>query len=514
MANFYRLSPSRQREITFRRLVAYLRDYVEPFHPHLRKRFREAGIDVRHLSTYDDFRRLPIVTKDDYRADPRAFILQPKVRGREDRVPYDTARLGIKYVVRPLIEAALNRPREYAHLFRRMPFVMGKLGRRIAEEWLPFHFHATAGTSGEPTPAVYTFYEARKILSELSYAALLQPDRPDPELPHVEWTTRNLSVMPGVPHLGFFQIVMSKFLAGFSCFDTCGGKVVPTARQIEILSKGKFEGITAVPSYLSYWLRTARAMVEKGEIPPLSSLAFALVGAEPVSPAMKEALQEIARSAGAHPKFRIYEAYGMTEMKWAFTECSQNGGIHLNPRYWFWELLDPRTWEPVPEGEPGVLVFSHVGWRGTVFVRHNTGDWIAGGMAWKRCEHCDHTWVTVKGPISRYERDFTKIKGTRVALVDLKEAVRATPGVASFQIELSSEDPREEISRDRVIVTVVPAPGADREGLRGELSGRVQKETEVTPDEIRFEENAEAFESSLFARTGIKADLIVDRRKR
>ena len=57
------------------------------------------------------------------------------------------------------------------------------------------------------------------------------------------------------------------------------------------------------------------------------------------------------------------ECYGAAELRAAFPECDERTGMHLDPEFYFWEVLDPHTMDPVRWGEPGVLCFSHIGWR-------------------------------------------------------------------------------------------------------------------------------------------------------
>ena len=49
--NFYDLDAAAQQRQSFARLTRYLRDYVQPFHPYLRKRYREAGISLDRIRT-------------------------------------------------------------------------------------------------------------------------------------------------------------------------------------------------------------------------------------------------------------------------------------------------------------------------------------------------------------------------------------------------------------------------------------------------------------------------------
>ena len=210
---------------------------------------------------------------------------------------------------------------------------------------------------------------------------------------------------------------------------------------------------------------------------------------------------------------KVVQSYGMTEFKWVFYECSEGSGIHLNPKYYYWELLHPDTLQPVPPGEPGVLVFSHVGWRGTALIRYWTGDLIRGGMRWDRCATCGYTFPRIFPPISRADKDFTKIKGTRVDLSLLIETVRDTPGVRRFQIVLENESELDQFSRDMMSVHLVEEPGATRIELESSVRTRLKQLTEVAPDRVLFEDDEAAFEKRLFARNGVKADYLVERRQ-
>jgi len=512
MRDFYRLSPDEQRRRSLKSLFKYIREYIFPYHPFLRKRYLELGLKPGDIRGYDDFLKLPVVTKADYRPDPRAFILQPKFPGREDKIPYDTERIHVKHLLRYIYQALFNKPKDYAHLFRKMPFFQGKVGRRAAWEWMPIHFHASAGTTGDPTPATYTYHDFLYVLPELASSIFTEPDNPDPNRPRVEWDSKNFNVFPGTPHLAFFQAVISKFLTGMASFDSCGGKVIPTEEQIRIFSQQEFDSISAVPSYMTYWLRTAVEMLKRGEIKPLHHLKGVFMGGEPVSPTLKQYFKDRGRELGVHPGFRVIGSFGMTEVKWAFMECEEDSGIHLNPKFYFWELLDPETRMPVGEGKPGVLVFSHIGWRGTVFIRYWTGDLVRGGIRWEKCRFCDRTAPLLFGSICRAVKDFTKIKGTRVNLLDLISAVRDTEGVSSFRIILDKEVPGDEFSRDVILVRVVLRQGETREVVEKRIKDHVKAVTEVTPDKVVFEVDEKALEGELFQKTGIKAEYLVDKR--
>jgi len=509
---FYRAEPEIQKQESFSRLLRYLKHYVEPYHPYLRKRFHEEGIDLNAIKSYDDFCRLPVITKADYRTDARAFILQPKFPGREHQIPYDTAPIARKMLLKYLSQAIFDVPHDFSGYFRKNKFKEDKVGRRAAWEWLPIHFHGSAGTTGDPTPAAYTAYDIWVPIREMAHFVFSRPDKLVPGHRYVQFTDRLMNLFPGMPHLAFFQTVISKFLLGMSSFDTGGGNIMPTQKQIEIFSKQNFQGLTAIPSYFAYWIRQAVQAKESGQIDGLNDLYAVVLGGEGVSSTLKQYFRDMAKRAGAPDYFHCIESYGMTEMKWAFIECYDDYGMHLNPKFFFWEVLHPETLKPVSDGDPGVVVFSHIDWRGTVFIRYNTGDLAAGGIHWKRCEYCGNTFPILKGPIYRAVKDFTKLKGTRVSLPEFIRIIRDEQGVRNFQIIFDKETHDDEFSRDWVRIRILPERGVDLSDLENRVKKQIKTYLEITPNEIIFESDEEKFNRELFAKVGIKAEYVIDLR--
>jgi phenylacetate-CoA ligase len=505
MSNFYLKSAEEQRDASFRRLVNYIRDVIYPYHPYYRDLFKKNNLKPEDIRRPSDLVKIPLTYKENYREDSLAFTVQPRFPGQEAR--YDTARIGGKFIAKYLLQGIFNVPRDYAAQYRANygeDFKYLKLGRRVALEWMPIHFHASAGSTGDPTPAMYTHRDLHLNVKECASALWCGKD--------VKWDNRGFNIFPGAPHLAFFQVIMGKWFGGCSGFDTFGGSVIPTERQVELFSEGGFDSIIAIPSYLVYWLRRAVAMVESGDVEPLTNLAIALSAAEPLTGSLRSYIKDLVRQAGGRDDFHLVQGYGMTEMKIAFYECHDDSNIHLNPKYFYWEVVDPDSGEPVEEGEPGVLVFSHIDWRGTCFLRYYTGDLIAGGVKRQRCEHCGLTYPIMYPPIMRAKKDFTKLKGTRVALLDLVTSVRDTPGVYQFQVVLDKEVPGDEFSRDRLRIRIALEEGHEAEKVAAGVKGNVKKVTEVTPDEVTIEPDKEELELELFQRTGIKADYVLENR--
>lgn len=497
MAFSYYWSKEKQKKWSEKQLINYIKNYVYPYHPYYRRKFKELSINPAKIKSYDDILKLPLTTKEDMVEEYEAFILQPKFPGQKSL--YDTAPIAKANFLKYLLQAlAVKGFAAETPSHRTLRYRIEQMARR---EWYPIHFHASGGTTGNPSPALYTWYDIRINTPPLAVLA---------NLCGLELDHRCLNLFPAAPHLAFFQVVMSEFLLGGFVFHTCGGQVVPTERQIELAERGKFDFISAIPSYLTYWLETAERMRKEGKIKIIDTMKFAVVAGEPMVPAYRERLKKQFAAIGS-PEVKIIEGYGMTEVKGAFYECDEGSGLHLSPEKYFWEILDPKTKEPVEEGKPGVLTFSHIGWRGTVFLRFYTGDLI-NGMVWDKCPKCGYTIPRLLTPMCRAVKDFTKIKGARVPLLALQTAVRNSEGVESFQVIITKEKEEDPFSRDLVIVYVAKKEGFDEEKVSNSIRKNVKLDCEISPNKIIFEDT-QRLEERLFQRTGLKADWIIDERQ-
>jgi phenylacetate-CoA ligase len=497
MALSYEWTPEEQREYSLAKMIKYIKDYVHPYHPYYRKLFREQGIDPGKLRSYNDLRRIPITTKEDVAADQKAFILQPRVGESE----YDVEELGkgkeLKYAWQTLttryVRDLYGKPRSFRE----------RVEQTALGEWNPIHYHMSGGTTGLPSMATYTDHDLKNVIPYL--AGMLYLFGWEPRM-------RGLNMFPGLPHLAFFQVVFAEFTVdrGASLFHTCGGKAIPTEKQVVIASMLPFDMYIAIPSYMTYWLKTAAQLIEMG-VPKPAPVKFAVLAAEPLSDEYRDKLKDQFEKIGS-PDVKIIEGYGSTELRAAFFECGEKTGLHLNPEFYFWEVLDPETREPVKWGEPGVLCFSHIDWRGTVLLRYWMGDLIQGGVVWDKCPSCGLTMPILRPPIGRAERDFTKIKGARVPHMNFQNAIRRVDGVESFQVIITKEDEEDVASRDRVIVYVSVGEGVDAETVKASITKQVKIDTEISPDEINVE-RPDQIEARLFERTGLKAEWVVDKRE-
>ena len=492
------ISSEEQRKFSQQKFIQFLRDIVFPYHPYYRKLFKEFGLHPEDMKSDEDIRQIPLTEKKDLAANPDQFILQPNFP--EKRKHQETEEIS-SVLYRGYREQA-EKEIFYRDIFGGERKEEERVYQAFLREWMPIHFQRSGGTSGLASWSCYTFNEIQRVYSKMGAMQYV--------IRGFEPYTKILNLFPGAPHLGIYQMLIAPLLDGWPSFNTFGGKATPTETSIELAARENFRAICSLPSYLTYWLETAMKMLADRRISPLETFEFAICAGEPMTPAYVARLKSQFEALGS--RTRIIECMGSTELKSGFFECDEGTKLHLNPEFYYWEVLHPETREPVPWGEPGVLVFSHIDWRGTVLLRFWTGDYVTGGVVWDECPRCGLVGPRAVTPITRAAKDFVKIRGARVELLDLQTAVRKCREVESFQIRIGKEDEKDSFSRDWVKIYVAPRPGYSEEQVRIAVEERVRRDTEVTPNEIIFLTGKEV-EEKLFARTGIKADWIVDERK-
>ena len=72
-----------------------------------------------------------------------------------------------------------------------------------------------------------------------------------------------------------------------------------------------------------------------------------------------------------------YDYYGLAEIGPTFaSECTHKTGLHWSEDLHLIEVIDPETKEPVPEGEIGILVITHLERGATPMIRYWTNDLV------------------------------------------------------------------------------------------------------------------------------------------
>lgn len=146
---------------------------------------------------------------------------------------------------------------------------------------------------------------------------------------------------------------------------------------------------------------------------------------------------------------QVFGHYGMTEMGLGGgIECAAHAGYHLREADLLFEIVDPVTGQPLPDGEYGEVVFTTLTRQGMPLIRYRTGDisrFIPApcpcGSSLRRLERICYRQ---EGLVY-----FGETKG--LAMADLDEVLLAMPGVVNFTAQVIYGG----IARLAVVLTVL-----------------------------------------------------------
>ncbi|HUU79388.1 MAG TPA: hypothetical protein VMX55_13665 [candidate division Zixibacteria bacterium] len=476
----YRWEKEFQREKAEENLKKFIKKYVAKYSPFYKKWFDENSIIPANIKNISDIQKIPSITKEHHIKDPSSFIMLPYmpewwecINETEHLSQFDI----FKYWLKSLNKLYLR------EVFGKEPLTYKE--RIIIEavnDWLPAHFHNT-GSSSEPLLITYTKRDLSKNIPEIAAQIYTTGFKSN-------WEVFNL--IPASPTINFFQSVWTPLTVGGGTFFSCGEEMTTIDSQISLANKITFEVFLGTPSYITYWLTKAKEKLEQKKISEIKSIKLCILAGEFLSKEHKIQIKSLFESIGSSPQ--IIESYSNNRAKVSFIECSENSGIHLNPRYFNWEILNPKTLEPCED--EGYLCFSHIDWRGTVFLRFNTGDLIQ-GLEWKTCEHCGLTLPTIKGPIVRSQDDYFTLKKRKISKFTLENSIKSILGIRLFQLIISTNK----------IVVYADLDEKKKEKIIQELSEKIENITGIIPTIIV--ESLDTIREKLFSRGILKAEYII-----
>jgi len=180
------------------------------------------------------------------------------------------------------------------------------------------------------------------------------------------------------------------------------------------------------------------------------------------------------------------------------------GNHNPAPDQFLFEAVAPETYAPVPDGEEGMILLTHLDRRGTVMLRYALGD--VARLTREQCHHCGALTERLMS-MPRRTDGLLKIKGMLVNPQALVGAVAAEAEVLQFQAMVAKEDVGDPLSMDRLVLKIVPATPAGAD-LAERLQRSVQKAIGVTPAVEQI-----AADDPLISARGWKAKPILDLRK-
>lgn len=405
------IEPEQQEAMQMKKLRRFLSEQVLPFHPYYGALFAEHKIDVNSLVRYSDLAQIPLSSKGNVAPDaedpdrPKQFVLQPTPEKLKEVLP-----LG----------------RKLSLLGTKLRHGVDEVRRRLGLEYRPVQAYFTTGRTALPTSFFLSKYDLA-LLEEVGVriATLNEVD------PSVD---RLVSLFPYAPHLAFWQVQAVGVASGTFMLQTGGGKAMGSDGILRAIGKVRPSFICGIPGYTYHLLRKG---VEEGR--DFSFVKTLFLGGDRVTPDYRVKLCELLRQGGATDP-RVVSILGFTEAKKCWSECvgGEKYGFHTYPDLDLFEMIDPDTGEPVPDGTTGEMVYTPLDSRGSLILRYRTGDIVEGGIVRERCPGCGRVVPRFSSNLSRRSNltDFslTKIKGTLVNLNVMSDLLTGDARIDEWQL--------------------------------------------------------------------------------
>jgi phenylacetate-CoA ligase len=218
-----------------------------------------------------------------------------------------------------------------------------------------------------------------------------------------------------------------------------------TERQVTLLQDFGAHVLCATPSYALAIAEIAEAMgVDVRKLP----LRIGIFGAEPWSEAMR-------RDLDGRLGIAAVDCYGLSEIIGPGVACEcgvARDGLHGWEDHFLFEVIDPKTLDPVPAGEPGELVITTLTKEALPMIRYRTRDITRLNDAPCACGRSHLRIMRVTGR----NDDMMIIRGVNVFPSQVEAVLIGIAGLAPhYQIMLTRER-----ALDAMTIEVEEAPGS------------------------------------------------------
>jgi len=268
--------------------------------------------------------------------------------------------------------------------------------------------HASSGTTGKPTVVGYTAQDlatwADLMARSMACAGVRRGD---------------------VVHNAYGYGLFTGGLGAHYGAERLGATVVPmsggsTERQVLLIQDFGARVLCATPSYA---LNIAEVAEREGVDLRASRLEIGLFGAEPWSEAMRREIE-------ARIGLKAVDVYGLSEIMGpgVAVECEAQDGLHAWEDHFLFEIIDPDTGQPVPEGESGELVITTLSKQALPMIRYRTRDITRATTA--RCA-CGRSHLRLQRITGRND-DMLIIRGVNVYPSQIEAVLIGLEGIAPY----------------------------------------------------------------------------------
>lgn len=325
------------------------------------------------------------------------------------------------------------------------------LGLMAVPEEEIVRIHSSSGTTGTPVIIPYTAQDVKDwaIMFKRCYemAGVTKMDRIHITPGYGLWTA-GIGFQLGAELLGAMTVPMGP------------GN---TDKQLRMMQDLKSTVLCATSSYA---LLLAEE-IEKRGIGENIHLKKGLIGSERWGAKMRK---RIANELGVE----LYDIYGLTEIygPGIGISCEHECGMHMWTDYIYFEIVNPKTGEPVPDGEIGELVITTLKKQGAPLIRYRTHDLTR--LIPGECK-CGSPFPRIDTLIGRTD-DMVKVKGVNIFPSQIEELLNQFREASSeYQVMIDHLN-----GKDLLTLFVEVKPHADKEMLEKLISDTFKMKIGIT----------------------------------
>jgi phenylacetate-CoA ligase len=320
--------------------------------------------------------------------------------------------------------------------------------------------HSSSGTTGNPTVVFHTKEDLANwanISARSMYCA----------------GARDTDIFQNTMGYGLFSGGLGFHYGG----ERLGMMTIPVGpgnskRQLWFMKTFKTTVVHILPSYA---LRLSNTVKELGiDVKKDLYLKIFFIGAEPHSEAMRRKIEELYG-------VKAYNSYGLSEISGpgiAF-ECPYQAGLHIWEDYVYPEIVDPKTFEPLPDGQEGELVLTTLQRQAMPLMRYRTKDLTK--IISEPCK-CGRTHRRIARITARTD-DMMIINGVNIFPIQIEKTIMGIPEAGkNYVIELFDHNCMDKL-RVKIEINNDTFKGTlkDLEKLQDRLVSELKQELDVTP---------------------------------
>ena len=233
-------------------------------------------------------------------------------------------------------------------------------------------------------------------------------------------------------------------------------------------------GARVLCSTPSYALNIAEVAERDGVDLRSSALEIGLFGAEPWSEGMRREIQ-------IRLGLKAVDVYGLSEIMGpgVAIECEAQDGLHGWEDHFLFEIIDPDTGRPVPEGQTGELVITTLTKEGLPMIRYRTRDITRVTTA--RCA-CGRSHLRLRRITGRND-DMLIIRGVNVYPSQIEAVLVGLPDIAPhYQLVVSRRGNMDELAIEVEAASSLPASADAYRRLVEQVRYQIKSLIGVTAD--------------------------------